>query len=198
MYIWVRIILVVLLVSPVILIPLFRHTFQSRRGILIASAGCAALLLIIGLYQWPFENYFGGFQTAQQAMTYQHGNIKPLYSIEDEDAVLILSDKASEILHKQQGRYFLISPMDMTRENAISDIASVMIRSDKESQERYVQVSMLESDRLPESIMDNKGTQFEKAFVYNGLTVYMGSYIEDGLGYILYVDGVDVGLMKIR
>jgi hypothetical protein len=198
MYSLIRILAAIVLASPVILIPVFRHTFQNRRAFFIVSALAAALVLGVFLYQWPAENQFGGFTTAEQAITYQYGKSDWLYTVEEDTTALVLSDKTSEVLQKEQGRFYLISPMYLTRRNAFSDLASVIIRGDQRTQERFVQVTMLETDRAPETIMDNKGTTFEKAFTYNGLTYYAGSFLDDGLSYTLYIDGVDAGLMKIR
>ncbi len=198
MYGLIRVLAATLLASPVILIPVFRHTFQNRRAFFIVSALTAALVFGVFLYQWPVENQFGGFTTAEQAIAYQYGKSDWLYTVEGEETALVLSGKTSEVLQKEQGRFYLISPMYTTRRNAFSELASVIIRGDQRTQERFVQVTMLETDRSPETIMDNKGTTFEKAFTYNGLTYYAGSFLDDGLAYTLYIDGVDAGLMKIR
>ena len=198
MYDIVRIFIAIVLASPIILIPVFRHTFALKRAFFIVSACAAVLVVGVFLYQWPFENQFGGFATAQQAIEYQYGKSDWLYTIENEHTALVLSDKTSEVLKKEGGRFYLISPMYLTRRNAFSDLASVIIRGDQRTQERFVQVTMLETDRSPETIMDNKGTTFEKAFTYNGLTYYAGSFLDDGLAYTLYIDGVDAGLLKLR
>jgi len=102
------------------------------------------------------------------------------------------------VLHKENGRFYLVSPTYISRENALSDAVSAIIRGDQRTQERFVQVTMAQTDRNPATITDNKGTVFETAFSYNGLTYYVGSYQEDGLSYELYIDGVKEDLMKLK
>ena len=65
MYDLIRILIAIMLASPIILIPVFRHTFACKRVFFIVSACAAALVMGVFLYQWPFENEFGGFATAQ-------------------------------------------------------------------------------------------------------------------------------------
>ena len=110
----------------------------------------------------------------------------------------MLSDKTSEVLEKQDERFYLISPMYAARENAFADSVSVIIRGDRRTQERFVQVTMMETDRSPETILDSKGTTFERAFTYNGLTYFTGTFVEDGQPYALYLDGIDVGLRQLQ
>ena len=198
MYDVIRVVSAIVLASPIVLIPVFRHTFPARRTFFLVTA--AAVVLVLGslLYQWPFENQFGGFGTAKQAIEYQYGKSDWLYTIENEQTALVLSDKTSEVLKKEGGRFYLISPMHTARENAFSEDTSVVIRGDRRTQERFVQVTMLETDRKPETILDSKGTEFENVFTYNGLTYFAGTYLEDGLIYTLYIDGIDVGLRQLQ
>ena len=79
-----------------------------------------------------------------------------------------------------------------------ADAVSAIIRGDQRTQERFVQVTMAQTDRNPATITDNKGTVFETAFTYNGLTYYVGTYLEDGQSYELYIDGIKEDLMKLR
>jgi hypothetical protein len=74
----------------------------------------------------------------------------------------------------------------------------VIIRGDQRTQERFVQLTMIETDRNPATITDSKGTDFKTAFTYNGLTYFAGEFQEDDQKYTLYIDGMDVGLMKLR
>ena len=157
MYGLIRILIAITIASPIILIPVFRRTFSNKQAFYIVSASCAAFLLGMILFQWPFENHFGGFQSAEQAYTYQHGKADWLYTIEDETSAMVLSEETSEILRKEQGVFYLISPRYTTRQNGFSEDVSVVIRGDQRAQERFVQVAMLETDRLPETISDNKG-----------------------------------------
>lgn len=197
MYTWIRIAAAILLASPIVLIPLIRHVFAEKRSVYIVSACCAALMLGTLLFQWPFENYFGGFPSAERAYTYQYGKTDWHYTIEDTESAMVLSGTTSGIFRKEQGAFLLVSPRYTTRQNGFSEDVSVVIRGDQRTQERFVQVAMLETDRTPSTISDNKGTRFEKAFDYNGFTYYLGSFRDDGLSYTLYVDGYDVGLMKL-
>ncbi|MEZ4627370.1 MAG: hypothetical protein R2912_04555 [Eubacteriales bacterium] len=52
--------------------------------------------------------------------------------------------------------------------------------------------------RNPATITDSKGTDFETAFTDKGLTCFAGMFTEDSEKYTLYIDGMDVGLMKLR
>ena len=56
MYDLIRVGIAILLAAPVVLIPVFRHTFQARKAFFLVSAGLTAFLLASLLYQWPFEN----------------------------------------------------------------------------------------------------------------------------------------------
>ena len=197
MYDIIRILIAIVLASPIILIPVFRHTFALKRAFFIVSACAAALVVGVFLYQWPFENQFGGFATARQAIEYQYGKADFLYTIESENTAFVLSNRASDVLRKEQGRFYLVSPMYTSRENALSESTSAIIRGDQRARERFVQVTMAQTDRNPATITDNKGTVFETAFTYNGLSYYVGTYQEDGRGYELYIDGVKVDLMKL-
>ena len=198
MYDVLRVVGAIVLASPIVLIPVFRHTFSARRTFFLVTAAAVALVLGSLLYQWPFENQFGGFGTAKQAVEYQYGKSDWLYTIENEQTALVLSDKTSEVLQKKDGRFYLISPMYTARESAFSEDTSVVIRGDRRTQERFVQVTMMEADRKPETIFDSKATEFEKAFTYNGLTYFTGTFVEDGQPYALYVDGIDVGLRQLQ
>lgn len=198
MYDIVRIFIAIVLASPIILIPVFRHTFALKRAFFIVSACAAVLVVSVFLYQWPFENQFGGFATAEQAIEYQYGKSDYLYTIESENSAFVLSNRNGDLLHKEQGRFYLVSPMYTSRENALSDSISAIIRGDHRTSERFVQVTMAQTDRNPATITDNKGTVFETAFTYNGLTYYVGTYQEDSLAYELSIDGVKVDLMKLR
>ena len=198
MYDLIRVGIAILLAAPVVLIPVFRHTFQARKAFFLVSAGLTAFLLASLLYQWPFENQLGGFDTAKQAIEYKYGKSSWLYVTENEQTALVLSDKTSEVLQKQDERFYLISPMYAARENAFADSVSVIIRGDRRTQERFVQVTMMETDRSPETILDSKGTTFERAFTYNGLTYFIGTFVEDGQPYALYLDGIDVGLRQLQ
>ena len=198
MYDLIRVGIAILLAAPVVLIPVFRHTFQARKVFFLVSAGLTAFLLASLLYQWPFENQLGGFDTAKQAIEYKYGKSNWLYTIENEQTALVLSDKTSEVLQKQDERFYLISPMYAARENAFADSVSVIIRGDRRTQERFVQITMMETDRNPETILDSKGTTFERAFTYNGLTYFTGTFVEDGQPYALYLDGIDVGLRQLQ
>jgi len=198
MYDFIRIIIAIVLASPIILIPLFRHTFALKRAFFIVSACAAVLVVSVFLYQWPFENEFGGFASAQQAIDYQYGKAEFLYTIESENTAFVLSNRTSNVLHKENGRFYLVSPTYISRENALSDSVSAIIRGDQRTQERFVQVTMAQTDRNPATITDNKGTVFETAFSYNGLTYYVGTYQEDGLSYELYIDGIKEELMKLK
>ena len=198
MYDFIRVVCAISLASPIVLVPVFRHTFQARRVFFLVSAGLTAFLFASLLYQWPFENQFGGFTTAKQAIEYKYGKAEWLFPVENEQSALVLSDKTSEVLQKKDGRFYLISPMYAARESAFADSVSVIIRGDRRTQERFVQITMMETDRKPETILDSKGTEFEKAFTYNGLTYFTGTYVEDGQPYALYVDGIDVGLRQLQ
>ena len=198
MYDLIRVGIAILLAAPVVLIPVFRHTFQARKAFFLVSAGLSAVLLASLLYQWPFENQLGGFDTAKQAIEYKYGKSSWLYVTENDQTALVLSDKTSEVLEKQDERFYLISPMYAARENAFADSVSVIIRGDRRTQERFVQVTMMETDRSPETILDSKGTTFERAFTYNGLTYFTGTFVEDGQPYALYLDGIDVGLRQLQ
>ena len=198
MYDLIRVGIAILLAAPVVLIPVFRHTFQARKAFFLVSAGLTAFLLASLLYQWPFENQLGGFDTAKQAIEYKYGKSNWLYVTENDQTALVLSDKTSEVLEKQDERFYLISPMYAARENAFADNVSVIIRGDRRTQERFVQVTMMETDRSPETILDSKGTTFERAFTYNGLTYFTGTFVEDGQPYALYLDGIDVGLRQLQ
>ena len=198
MYDLIRVGIAILLAAPVVLIPVFRHTFQARKAFFLVSAGLTAFLLASLLYQWPFENQLGGFDTAKQAIEYKYGKSSWLYVTENDQTALVLSDKTSEVLEKQDERFYLISPMYAARENAFADSVSVIIRGDRRTQERFVQVTMMETDRSPETILDSKGTTFERAFTYNGLTYFTGTFEEDGQPYALYLDGIDVGLRQLQ
>ena len=198
MYDLIRVGIAILLAAPVVLIPVFRHTFQARKAFFLVSAGLTAFLLASLLYQWPFENQLGGFDTAKQAIEYKYGKSNWLYVTENDQTALVLSDKTSEVLQKQDERFYLISPMYAARENAFADSVSVIIRGDRRTQERFVQVTMMETDRSPETILDSKGTTFERAFTYNGLTYFTGTFVEDGQPYALYLDGIDVGLRQLQ
>ena len=198
MYDLIRVGIAILLAAPVVLIPVFRHTFQARKAFFFVSAGLTAFLLASLLYQWPFENQLGGFDTAKQAIEYKYGKSSWLYVTENDQTALVLSDKTSEVLQKQDERFYLISPMYAARENAFADSVSVIIRGDRRTQERFVQVTMMETDRSPETILDSKGTTFERAFTYNGLTYFTGTFVEDGQPYALYLDGIDVGLRQLQ
>ena len=198
MYDLIRVGIAILLAAPVVLIPVFRHTFQARKAFFLVSAGLTAFLLASLLYQWPFENQLGGFDTAKQAIEYKYGKSSWLYVTENDQTALVLSDKTSEVLEKQDERFYLISPMYAARENAFADSVSVIIRGDRRTQERFVQVTMMETDRSPETILDSKGTTFERAFTYNGLTYFTGTFVEDGQPYALYLDGIAVGLRQLQ
>ena len=198
MYDLIRVGIAILLAVPVVLIPVYRHTFQARKAFFLVSAGLTAFLLASLLYQWPFENQLGGFDTAKQAIEYKYGKSSWLYVTENDQTALVLSDKTSEVLEKQDERFYLISPMYAARENAFADSVSVIIRGDRRTQERFVQVTMMETDRSPETILDSKGTTFERAFTYNGLTYFTGTFVEDGQPYALYLDGIDVGLRQLQ
>ncbi|MEA4914262.1 MAG: hypothetical protein VB061_06805 [Christensenella sp.] len=198
MYWFIRILIALVFASPFILIPVFRHKLQERRSFFTVSACGAALVFGVLLFQWPFENRFGGFATAEQAIEYQYGKADFLYTIEGENSAFVLSNRTGDLLRKGQGRFYLVSPMYTSRENALSESISASIRGDQRTQERFVQVTMAQTDRNPATIMDNKETVFETAFTYNGFTYYVGTYQEDGLPYTLYVDGIKVDLMKLR
>ena len=198
MYDLIRILIAIVLASPIILIPVFRHTFALKRVFFIVSACAAALVVCVFLYQWPFENEFGGFATARQAIDYQYGKAEFLYTAESENTAFVLSNRSSDVLHKENGRFYLVSPTFISRENALSDAVSTIIRGDQRTRERFVQVTMAQTDRNPATITDNKGTVFTTAFSYNGLTYYVGTYQEDGLSYELYIDGIKEDLLKLR
>lgn len=198
MYGLLRILIALVLASPLILVPVFRHTFQTRRAFFVVAAVSTALVLGVFLYQWPFENQFGGFASPQQAIEYQYGKSAYFYTVEGEESAFVLSEKTSEVLRKDDGRYFLVSPRYTARVNAFSADTSVIIRGDLRTQERFVQLTMIETDRNPATISDSKGTDFQTAFSYNGLTYFAGEFQEDDQKYTLYLDGVDVGLMRLR
>jgi hypothetical protein len=198
MYGLIRIVIAILVASPLILIPVFRHTFGSRRAFFIVSAVSLALVVGVFLYQWPFENQFGGFATAKQAVEYQNGKSAYLYTVEGEESALVLTERSGDVLRKENGRFYLISPRYTARVNAFTADTSVIIRGDQRTQERFVQLTMIETDRNPATITDSKGTDFITAFTFNGLTYFAGEFQEDGLKYTLYIDGMDVGLMKLR
>ena len=198
MYDLIRVGIAILLAAPVVLIPVFRHTFQARKAFFLVSAGLTAFLLASLLYQWPFENQFGGFATAKQAIEYQYGKADFLYTIESENSAFALSNRTSDVLRVGQGRFYLVSPMYTSRENAISETISAISRGDQRTQERFVQVTMAQTDRNPATITDNKGTVFETAFTDQGFTYFVGTYQEDGLSYTLYIDGIKVDLMKLQ
>jgi len=198
MYGLIRILIAIFLASPLILIPVFRHTFQNRKAFYIVAAVSLALVLGVFLYQWPFENQFGGFATAKQAVEYQNGKSAYLYTVEGEETALVLTERNGDVLRKENGRFYLISPRYTARVNAFSADTSVIIRGDQRTQERFVQLTMIETDRNPATISDSKGTDFITAFTFNGLTYFAGDFQEDGLKYTLYIDGMDVGLMKLR
>ena len=198
MYWFIRVLIALVFASPFILIPVFRHRFQDRRSFFIVSACGAALVFGVLLFQWPFENQFGGFATARQAIEYQYGKADFLYTIESENSAFALSNRTSDVLRVGQGRFYLVSPMYTSRENAISESVSAIIRGDQRTQERFVQVTMAQTDRNPATITDNKGTVFETAFTDQGFTYFVGTYQEDGLSYTLYIDGIKVDLMKLQ
>lgn len=198
MYSLIRIMIAILVASPFILFPLLRHTFHARRAFFIVSAVSAALVVGVFLYQWPFENQFGGFASAKQAIEYQYGRSAYLYTVEGEESALVLTERNEDVLRKENGRFYLISPRYTARVNAFSADTSVIIRGDQRTQERFVQLTMIETDRNPATITDSKGTDFETAFTFNGLTYFAGEFQEDGQKYTLYIDGMDVGLMKLR
>ena len=197
MYSWIRIAAAILLASPIVLIPVFRRVFVEKRSVYIVSACCAALMFGTLLFQWPFENDFGGFPTAERAFTYQYGKADWICSIEGTDSAMVLSEATSGIFQKDKNAFLLVSPRYTTRQNGFTEDVSVIIRGDQRTRERFVQVAMLETDRKPMTISDNKGTRFEKAFDHNGFSYFLGSFQDDGLSYSLYVDGYDVGLMKL-
>ncbi|GEM_PF-4703058 len=198
MYGLIRIVIAILFASPFILIPVFRHTFQNRRAFFIVSAVSLALVLGVFLYQWPFENQFGGFGTARQAFEYQYGKSAYIYTLEGEETALVLTERDGDVLRKEGGRFYLISPRYTARVNAFSADTSVIIRGDQRTQERFVQLTMIETDRNPATITDSKGTDFETAFNDKGLTYFAGMFVEDSKKYTLYIDGMDVGLMKLQ
>lgn len=198
MYGLLRILIALVLASPLILVPVFRHTFQTRRAFFVVAAVSTALVLGVFLYQWPFENQFGGFATPQQAIEYQYGKPAYFYTVEGEESAFVLSEKTSDVLRKDDGRYFLVSPRYTARVNAFSADTSVIIRGDLRTQERFVQLTMIDTDRNPATISDSKGTDFKTAFTYNGLTYFAGEFQEDDQKYTLYLDGMDVGLMRLR
>jgi hypothetical protein len=96
MYGLLRILIALVLASPLILIPVFRHTFQTRRAFFVVAAVSTALVLGVFLYQWPFENQFGGFATPQQAIEYQYGKSDYFYTVEGEESAFVLSEKTSD------------------------------------------------------------------------------------------------------
>ena len=96
MYDVIRVVCAIVLASPIVLIPVFRHTFSARRTFFLVTAAAVALVLGSLLYQWPFENQFGGFGTAKQAIEYQYGKSDWLYTIENEQTALVLSDKLGQ------------------------------------------------------------------------------------------------------
>jgi len=198
MYGLLRILIALVLASPLILVPVFRHTFQTRRAFFVVAAVSTALVLGVFLYQWPFENQFGGFASPQQAIEYQYGKSAYFYTVESEESAFVLSEKTSDVLRKDDGRYYLVSPRYTARVNAFSADTSVIIRGDLRTQERFVQLTMIETDRNPATISDSKGTDFKTAFTYNGLTYFAGEFQEDDQKYTLYLDGMDVGLMRLR
>jgi regulatory protein YycH of two-component signal transduction system YycFG len=88
--------------------------------------------------------------------------------------------------------------MYTSRENAISESVSAIIRGISAHRNDFVQVTMAQTDRNPATITDNKGTVFETAFTDQGFTYFVGTYQEDGLSYTLYIDGIKVDLMKLQ
>ena len=194
----IRTILAGIVLSPFIFSSSIRKKFKGKKGVYITSICCAIFVLSLLLYQWPLENQLGGFRTVERAIEYKYGSCELHYSIESDDSVLVLTNRTSEILHTKNSRFFLVSSIFLNRKDAFASGVDVVIYGDNRDLERFVQIAILQNSEMPETIFDNKGIQFRKGYTNNGITYFIGSFQDDGLDYVLFINDVDVGLVEVN
>ena len=197
-YGYIRLVLAGVVLLPLIASTRIREKFRGKLGLYLAAICTSILLLSVLLYQWPLENYFGGFKSIEQALNYKYGSCDLQYSIENEGSVFVSSNKTNEILHKTADRYCFISPIYTYRKDAFASKVDVVIYGDKRTPERFVQVAIWEENWIPETIADNKGTQYHEGFSLDETTYYFGSFRDDGSAFSLLIDGISVDLVDLN
>ena len=194
----IRVVLAGIILSPFIFSQTFRKKLKAKRGVYIVSICCSILVLSLLLYQVPFENHFGGFKTIDRAIEYKYGTCETFYTIEHDGTVLVLTNKTSEILHKERDRFYLISSVCSAKKDMFASGVHVTIYDDTRTPDRFVQVAILPYRKIPEQLSDNKSTRFEKGYTNQGITNYFGCFQDDGSEYVLFIDGVHVDLVDIN
>jgi hypothetical protein len=195
LYSAIRSTIAILLVTPLLASKKVTGVFKHRLSLFLAYIGVITAVSIL-LTFWPFENYFGGFDSVEQAMEYEHGQVTIQDTIETETSVFVYSDKTIDLLFKDNGHYYLNISWNLSRKIGLGPGRYyVTIFKDKHDLQNYVQFTIFEFDKVPKLITDNKGSKIEERFTDNGLIYFLGSFAyDDGTPYKIYVDGKDIEL----
>lgn len=194
-YSFIRAVLALLLITPLFVFLKAKGKLKRSKSFIIWYI-IAFVIVSILLTFWQFESYFGGFDSIEQAMEYEHGKVTILDTMETETSVFVYSDKKIDILLKKNGHYCLNVQSNITEKIGLAeDGYFVTIYKDRQDMQNYVQLTIFESDKVPKLITDNKGSKIEERFTDNGSIYFLGSFSsDDGAPYKIYVDGKDIDL----
>ena len=194
-YSFIRAILALLLITPLFVFLKMKGKLNRSRSLVIWYIVTFIMVSIL-LTFWPFENYFGGFNSVEQAMEYEHGKVTILDTIETETSVFVYSDETIDLFFKGNGHYYLNISWNLTERIGLSGEGYyVTIYKDLLDKQSYVQLTIFEEHEVPKRITDNKGSKIEERFVENGAIYFLGSFAyDDGAPYKIYVDGKEIDL----
>ena len=194
-YSFIRAVLALLFITPIFVFLKAKGKLKRSKSFIIWYF-IAFVIVSILLTFWQFESYFGGFDSIEQAMEYEHGKVTIQSTIETETSVFVCSDKTNDLLLKKNGHYNLNIPSNLTERIGLAAGGYVVtIYKDRQDLQNYVQFTIFGSDKVPKLITDNKGSKIEERFTDNGLIYFLGSFAcDDGTPYKIYVDGKDIEL----
>ena len=194
-YSFIRAVLALLFITPIFVFLKAKGKLKRSKSFIIWYF-IAFVIVSILLTFWQFESYFGGFDSIEQAMEYEHGKVTIQSTIETETSVFVCCDKTNDLLLKKNGHYNLNIPSNLTERIGLAAGGYVVtIYKDRQDLQNYVQFTIFDSDKVPKLITDNKGSKIEERFTDNGLIYFLGSFANvDGTPYKIYVDGKDIEL----
>jgi len=195
LYSAIRSILAILLITPLLVSKKITGVFRHRLSLFLAYIGAITAVSIL-LTFWPFENYFGGFSSIEQAMEYEHGEVTIQDTVETDTSVFVYSDKTIDMMLKKNGHYYLNIPWNLTQKNGISEKGYfVTIYKDRFEKQSYVVLTTFEGNRMLKNFTDNKGSRIEDGFVEDGMAYFFGSFAyDDGSDYKLFNNGRDIAI----
>ena len=194
-YSFIRAVLALLFITPIFVFLKAKGKLKRSKSFIIWYF-IAFVIVSILLTFWQFESYFGGFDSIEQAMEYEHGKVTIQSTIETETSVFVCCDKTNDLLLKKNGHYNLNIPSNLTERIGLAAGGYVVtIYKDRQDLQNYVQFTIFDSDKVPKLITDNKGSKIEERFTDNGLIYFLGNFAyDDGTPYKIYVDGKDIEL----